>query len=78
MKGQNMPDIVAELSSLAKERRALYARWRDEVIRLDDKRNQTAGSIYENTKKIDAAFDRILAAEYAETWVERWLEDKAR
>ena len=70
-----MPDIVTDLCLLAKERRTLYARWRDEVSRLDDKRNQTASKIYENTKEIDAALSRVLDAEYAKTWAERWLED---
>jgi len=70
-----MSDIVTELSSLAEQRRSLYNRWRDEVSRLDDKRNQTAGKIYENTEKIDAALDHAFGAEYARLWVGRWLED---
>lgn len=73
-----MPDISTELFALAKERRALYARWRDEVSRLNGKRNQTAGSIYENTTKIDAALERALSAEYTRSWAERWLEDTVR
>jgi len=70
-----MSDIVTELSAIAEERRALYAKWRDEFRRLDDKRNQTAAHIYENTRHIDAALDRALCAEYERTWVARWLED---
>jgi hypothetical protein len=71
-----MPDIYTELSAFADERRALHELWRDEVSRLDDKRNQTAGEIYKNTKKIEAVLDQALSIQYARTWVHRWVEDE--